>query len=518
MSLTATSRRLNAASDLLDRHLADPAQAARIAVTDDAGAYSFAALSERVNRAGNALAALGVRREERVLLSLEDSVDFHAAFLGAMKIGAVPVPINTLLTAEDQGYLLHDSRATAVVVSERLHGKLQPALANAPALRTAVVSGGQVPGLPRFSELLSAASPSLAAADTSPDDMAFWLYSSGSTGRPKGAVHLHSHIGQTASLYGEGVLGVRATDVVFSAAKLFFAYGLGNALTFPLHSGARSVLRAARPTPELVLQTLARESVTIFGGVPTLFASLLAYADAQGAAALPRLSLRCCISAGEALPKEIGERWRARFGVDILDGIGSTEMLHIFISNRHGDVRYGSSGTPVPGYQAKLLDDQGREIEGEGEGQLWVSGPSAAAAYWNNRAHSLATFQGPWTRTGDVYRRDADGVFTYGGRSDDMLKVGGIWVSPFEVESALLGHPSVLEAAVVGCADSDELIKPKAFVVLKDAGQASPALEAELKAFVKARLAPYKYPRWIEFTRELPRTATGKIQRFKLRA
>jgi benzoate-CoA ligase family protein len=309
---------------------------------------------------------------------------------------------------------------------------------------------------------------------------------------------------------------MREDDVVFSAAKLFFAYGLGNAMTFPLHVGATAVLMAERPTPASVMRTMKKHRPTIFGGVPTLFAAILADGSLDRASASDRL--RTSISAGEALPRHVGERWRERFGTDILDGIGSTEMLHIFISNRHGDVRYGTSGKPVPGYEVKLVDDSGEPTpEGE-DGALWVRGPSACVAYWNQRDKSLGTFHGPWTRTGDRYLRDADGYYTYAGRSDDMLKVGGIWVSPFEVESALAAHEAVLEAAVVGHGDDDGLVKPRAFVVLKQAGSAGEKLADELKAFVKSRLAHYKYPRWIVFVDELPKTATGKIQRYKLRA
>jgi benzoate-CoA ligase family protein len=338
-------------------------------------------------------------------------------------------------------------------------------------------------------------------------------------------VHLHAHLEHTAALYADGILGVRPGDVIYSAAKLFFAYGLGNALTFSLRAGASAVLLAERPTPLAVLRTLRRHQVTLFFGVPTLFAAILADPAAATGSALPS-SLRLSVSAGEALPRHVGEAWKERFGTDILDGIGSTEMLHIFLSNRPGEVRYGTSGRAVPGYQVELRDPDGTRVDGEGEGALWVRGPSAAVGYWNDRARSLATFHGPWTRTGDRYARDAEGYYTYIGRTDEMLKVGGIWVSPFEVESALGAHPAVLEVAVVGHADGDGLIKPRAFVVPRDAGLLEgegaeaaakvDALVAELKRFVKERLAPYKYPRWIELRRELPRTATGKLQRFRL--
>jgi len=510
-------REYNAAADLIGRNLVG-GRAAKIAYVDAYGPVTYGELAERVDRAGNTLRALGVQIEQRVLLALVDTVDFVAVFLGAIKIGAVPVPVNTLLPPADYEHLLRDSRARVLVVSDSLLPKLREARERSPWLVATVVAdspaGGPDDGHPRLRTLLAQASPELAPAATGPDDVAFWLYSSGSTGKPKAAVHLHAHLLRTATLYAGGVLGLRADDVVLSAAKLFFAYGLGNALTFPLVFGATAVLLAERPTPAAVYAALQRHACTVFCGVPTLFASMLADA-AHAELALP--ALRVCTSAGEALPRHVGERWRARFAGDILDGIGSTEMLHIFLSNRPGDVRYGTTGLPVPGYELRLLDDDGQPLAGAAQGALWVSGPTAAAMYFNDRERSLQTFHGPWTRTGDRYARDRDGYYTYCGRADDMLKVGGIWVSPFEVESALAAHPEVLEAAVVGHADADALIKPKAFVIARDPGRAGPELVAELQRFVKDRLAPYKYPRWIEFVAELPKTATGKIQRFRLR-
>jgi benzoate-CoA ligase family protein len=369
--------------------------------------------------------------------------------------------------------------------------------------------------------LLAAAPDASAPAPTTRDDAAFWLYTSGSTGAPKGAIHLHASLAQTAVLYGRGILGLGPDDVVYSAAKLSFAYGLGNSLSLPLYAGATAVLRAGKPTPAAVMQVLAREKPTLFFGVPTLFGAILAapaLADAPGSPAL-----RFSISAGEALPRHLGEGWRARFGTDILDGIGSTEMLHIFLSNRPSAVRYGTTGQPVPGYQLQLVGDDDVPSAAAcsdavaAEGALWVRGPSACSGYFGQRERSLATFHGPWTRTGDRYARDADGYYTYCGRTDDMLKVGGFWVSPFEVESALAAHEAVLEAAVVAQVDDDQLVKPKAYVVLKQHEHASAKLGAALQAFIKSRLAPYKYPRWIEFVAELPKTSTGKTQRFKLR-
>jgi benzoate-CoA ligase family protein len=507
-------RRYNAATHFIDRHLAE-GRGEKAAFIDDIGPLTYAALVQRVNRAGNLLLAQGVRPEQRVALCLLDGRDFPALFWGAIKIGAVPVPLNTLLTAADYDFMLRDSRAALLAVSDALLEKIRPILDGQPHLQRILVSGRPPSTTPNLDEMLAAAGDALPAAPTSPDDVAFWLYSSGSTGQPKGAMHLHGSLVNTAVLYGQNVLGIGADDVVYSAAKLFFAYGLGNAMTFPLHAGATAVLAAERPTPASVMRVLQTRRPTVFYGVPTLYAALLA--DPANDASRGSDRLRLCVSAGEALPADIGQRWKQRFGVDVLDGLGSTEMLHIFLSNRPGDVRYGSSGRAVPGYRLKIVDDTGAAVADGEIGELWVSGPSSAAAYWNNRAKSLATFQGPWTRTGDKYSRDAAGYYLYAGRSDDMLKVSGQWVSPFEVESALLAHPLVLEAAVVGRADADKLVKPQAFVVLKPGGQASAPLGDELKAFVKTRLAAHKYPRWIEFVDSLPKTATGKIQRFKLR-
>ena len=513
----------NAAVDLVDRHVAE-GRGERVAFIDDRGVYTYAELARRVDAAGHALRELGVEAEQRVLLLMVDSIDFPAVFLGAMKIGAVVVPVSTMLKPADYAFFVRDSRARVVVVSDALVATLDLALAERPATLKHVVVASSALGGPagtvetahvRLDELTGRASGPLEAAATSPDEVAFWLYSSGSTGAPKGAVHLHAHLMRTASLYGQGVLGIRPDDVVYSAAKLFFAYGLGNALTFPLSVGATAVLCAERATPAAVARVMRTHRPTIFCGVPTLFASLLADEDIARGGLSP--ALRVSLSAGEGLPRHLGETWQERFGTAILDGIGSTEMLHMFISNRPDDVRYGTTGKPVPGYDVKLVGEDGEPVPDGEEGSLWVRGPTACAGYWNQRARSLETFHGPWTRTGDRYFRDEDGYYTYCGRSDDMLKVGGIWVSPFEVESALTAHPAVLEAAVVGAPDAEGLIKPKAFIVLKPGHTADVALDAELKSFVKERLAVYKYPRWIDFVPELPKTATGKIQRFKLR-
>ncbi|MFQ5534163.1 MAG: benzoate-CoA ligase family protein [Sphingomonadales bacterium] len=517
-------RDYNVAVDFVDRNICQ-GRGDKIAVIDDAGQYTYRDLAERVNRAGNMLLQLGIQQEQRVMICLLDSVDFPATFYGALKIGAIPIATNTLLTARDYDFILRDSRARALVVSQDLLGRLRPILDDQPHLKH-VVAAGSSDGTeyPVLDDLLGQAAKELDPAPTTADDAAFWMYSSGTTGQPKGVVHAHADPVHVAALFGQGVLGLTESDVVFSAAKLFFAYGLGNAMTFPFHVGATTVLMAGRPTAETIHDQLVRHQPTVFYGVPTLYAMMLARDDLDcGKAAA---NLRVCVSAGEALPKDVGLRWKARAGVDILDGIGSTEMLQTFLSNRPDDNRPGTTGKPVPGYEIRLVDDDFRDVEQGEVGELLVKGQSMALCYWNQRQKSRDTFLGPWLRSGDKYFQDRDGYYVYAGRADDMLKVGGIWVSPFELESKLVEHDAVVEAAVIGHADHDDMIKPKAFVVLRNGYLSDPdsgpesrnALAEELKNFLKTSLAAYKYPRWIEFVDELPKTATGKIQRFKLRS
>jgi benzoate-CoA ligase len=503
----------NAAADLIGRNIA-AGRGAKPAFIDDRGHYSYAELAERVSRFANAVRRRGVQPEQRILLCLHDTIDFPTAFLGAIKAGVVPVAVNTQLSADEFAFMLADSRARAVVVSAPLLPAIKAALAQLPEPRPLVMVAGAESQESSLGALLADSPAAFDTAPTHPDEPCFWLYSSGSTGRPKGTVHIHSSLMQTAELYAVPVLGIAESDVVFSAAKLFFAYGLGNALTFPLAIGATSVLMAERPTPSAVSRVLREHRPTIFYGVPTLYNAMLASSD------LPQteeLALRRCVSAGEPLPQEIGRRWSARIGVDILDGIGSTEMLHIFLSNRPSDVRYGTTGKPLHGYELKIVDEEGSPVRHGEIGDLLVSGPTSAAYYWNNREHCRATFMGRWTRTGDKYFEDEDGYYVYCGRSDDMMKVSGMYVSPAEVEAALIAHDDVLEAAVVGAPDDNGLIKPKAYVVVKPGVAADEELAHALEAHTRALLAPFKCPHWVAFLDELPKTATGKIQRFKLR-
>jgi 4-hydroxybenzoate-CoA ligase len=505
----------NAAIWFVDRHLSE-GRGEKVAFREADGeqrSLTYNQLAEATARFGGALLRHGVRREERVAMIVRDQIEFPVVFWGALKAGAIPVPLNTLLASDIYEAILNDSRASILVVSEQLWDVVKPAIDGNRFVRAVLVIGDAPEGTESYAEFVDEA-PAIEPVEAHGDELAFWLYSSGSTGTPKGVRHVHASLKATADTFGAQVLGIREDDVVFSVAKMFFAYGLGNAMSFPMSVGATTVIYGGRPTPDAVFDIMARERPTVFCGVPTLYAALVAEQEKKGGK--PIHSIRICTSAGEALPREIGERWEKLWGAEIIDGVGSTEMLHIFLSNAPGDIVYGTSGKAVPGYEVRLVDEHDEDVP-EGEvGELLVRGPSSAEGYWNRRHKSMSTFEGHWTRTGDKYERTADGRFVYCGRTDDMFKVSGIWVSPFEVEQALVEHPAVLEAAVVARADEKDLVKPAAYIVLKDGAEA-PSMD-DLKAIVKEKIGMWKYPRWIDVVDELPKTATGKIQRFKLRA
>ncbi|MGZ6016668.1 MAG: benzoate-CoA ligase family protein, partial [Phenylobacterium sp.] len=497
-------------ADVLGRNLA-AGRADKAAFIDPRGSWTYGQVADRVERFGHVLRKLGVAREERILLCLLDTIDWPTAFLGAIKAGVVAIPVNTLLTEDDYRFMLADSRAKVLVVSEALYAKFAALIPSCPDLQHVIVSGDDAHGHQRFEDLLQAAGGPAYTAPTTRDDLCFWLYTSGSTGKPKGAVHIHSSLRMSSELYGGPILGLTENDLCYSVAKLFFAYGLGNALTFPMMAGATTVLLPDRPTPESVGAVLRQHPITVFYGVPTFYAAFLASPE------LPKRSevrFRRCVSAGEALPTDVGRRWSEHFGCDILDGIGSTEMLHIFLSNRAGQARPGSTGVAVPGYDLRIVDDGGLEVPVGTPGTLLVRGESAATGYWSRYDASRLVFQGEWLRTGDTYVQDADGYYTCLGRTGDMLKASGMWVAPAEVEARLRAHQAVSDAAVVAARDTDGLEKPVAFVILR-AGQT--ATETELIEFCREGLPSFKRPRKIVFVREYPTTDTGKIRRVGLR-
>jgi benzoate-CoA ligase len=503
------SERFNAAAHFVDRHLTE-GRGAKVAIECGDERVTYAELAERVNRCGSALRDVyGVGRGDRLVLLLHDGPAFFYAFYGAIKIGAVPVPINTLWKTADYRFVLRDSGARVLIVSEVLHPSVD------------VVARDEVPELQHvlvvdragsFDRLLERGSPALDAASTRHDDPAFWLYSSGSTGAPKGCVHLQHDMAVCAELYAKAVLEITEHDRFFSVPKLFFAYGLGNGGYFPLAVGATSILWPGPPAPADVYAVIERHRPTLFFSVPTGFGMMLA---TPGAFDLS--SVRFAVSAGEALPAALYTRFKERFGVDILDAIGSTEALHMFIANRPDQIRAGSSGVVLDGYDAMLLDERGQPVARGEVGDLYIRGEATCREYWNQPEKTASTIQDGWLRTGDKYTQDQDGFYWYAGRGDDMLKVGGLWVSPVEVEAALVAHDAVQECAVVGCEDRDGLTKPYAFIVLRAGVAREPALAADLQQFVRSTLAEYKRPRWVEFRDELPKTATGKMQRFKLR-
>ncbi len=504
----------NAAHYFVDRHL-DSTTADKAAFIESDGlkrSLSYRQLAEESGRMAALYAAQGIRSEERAAMLVLDQIEFPIIFWGSLKAGIVPIAVNTLLATDVYDTILRDSHASVLFVSQALLPAVQPILENHAHLRAIFVIGDSSEHLDFNAEL--ARCEARPALPTNPDASAFWLYSSGSTGQPKGVRHIHSSLKFTADTYGEQVLQIKEDDVVYSAAKFFFAYGLGNAMTFPMSVGATTVLLSGRPTPDIVLDIINTHNPSVFCGVPTLYAALIAHLN--GGHATLDTQLRQCISAGEALPEEVAKNWEALSKTRILDGVGSTEMLHIFLSNRPGDVVFGTSGVAVPGYDIRLVDENDKPVSVGEIGELLVNGQSAASDYWNQRDKSRDTFQGVWTRTGDKYELREDGRLIYCGRTDDMFKVSGIWVSPFEVEQSLSAHPAVLEAAVVPVRDDQELEKPKAYVVLNEGVDPS-GLEDNLKEHVKAQIGKWKYPRWIEFADDLPKTATGKIQRFKLR-
>ena len=506
--------RFNAAAYFLDRHVAE-GRGARPAFRFAGREVSYGEITLRANRLGNALRAHGVQMEQRVLLALADRPEFAEAFWGAIKIGAVAVPVSEGLPAEELAFLLQDSRARAVVAEEAAAAEIVKVRVRCPALESVIGVGGRRRGALEYERLLEKASPELAPADTGRDDVALWGYTSGSTGRPKAAVHLHRGLVCAAERVGQGIFGIAPDDLIFSASKLHFAFGLGNSLYFPALVGATSLLVPERLEAERVFELIQAERPTLLFAVATMYRRLLQVEGAERRFDLS--SLRLCVSSGEPLPAGIFHAWKSRFGHEVLDVVGSTEALHDYLANRPGEARPGSSGRVIPGFEARLVDDEGRPVAPGLVGQLLIKGDSTAAGYWNRREQTRATMQGEWLRTGDMFYQDTDGYFYFCGRSDDMLKVGGMWVSPAEIEACLSEHPAVLEAAVVGRADADGLTRPHAFCVLRDAASGSEALASELREAVRKRLAGYKAPRWVDFVTELPKTATGKIQRFALR-
>ena len=506
----------NVATYFIDRNVAE-GRGEKVAIETADEHVTYDQLRERVNRCGNLLRNLEVRIDERVMLLLLDSPQFAYAFFGAIKVGAVPIPVNTLLKPHDYEYLLNDSHSRVLIISEGLLPQIQAIpRGRLRYLRHLLVVGKTPQGMHDFSELLAQSSPHLDAEPVGCDAPALWLYSSGSTGNPKGCVHLHHDMVVCAELYAKNILRICESDRCFSVAKLFFAYGLGNALYFPFSVGATAILYPGSPVAKEVYRYIEQYRPTLFYSVPSNYAALL-NCKAEDRTEFDLSSIRHAVSAGEALPAAIYEKFRRRFGVEILDAIGSTETLHMFIANRPGDVRPGSSGRVLDGCEAKIVKEHGEEVAVGEIGNLLVKSDATCAYYWNQHEKTKATIEGHWIRTGDKYFQDADGYYWYAGRSDDMLKVSGVWVSPLEIENTLVEHPAVQEAAVVGRADQDELLKPAAYVVLRPEFSSGAVLAQELQEFVTSRLAVFKRPRWVEFVPQLPRTATGKLQRYKLR-
>ncbi len=507
----------NVAVPFIDRHI-DQGRGEKIAIrTNRDIEVSYSQLQINVNRSANSLLALGLGRGDRLVIVIKDCAEFFYCFWGAIKIGIIPIPVNALLRSKDYSFIIADSRCRAVIYSPEYSAEVEPALdklsleesSTAPehVLRTEGEGSS-------FQAMIGAAETEVEVAQTSAEDDCFWLYSSGSTGNPKGTIHRHRDMAVTSQRYGVETLGIVESDICFSAAKLFFAFGLGNGMTFPLWVGGTTILDDSRPTPDSTCKTIGKFRPTIYFGVPTLY---MAQLQSMQTTQFDTTSIRCCVSAGESLPGEILKQWRDQTGLDILDGIGSTETLHTFISNRAGDVRPDSSGRIVPGYQTRILGGDNLPVATGESGQLMIKGDSIARAYWNNPEKTAAHMQGEWLKTGDTYFQDEEGYYYYCGRDDDMIKVGGIWCSPVEIEARLMEHGAVLETAVIGRADGAGLVKPEAYVVLKQVSAQSEQLADELAQHCRSGLAPYKYPRWFRFVDALPKTATGKIQRYKLR-
>ena len=503
------SANFNVAVPFIDRHL-DEGRGQRIALRHQGGEVSYAQLAENASRAGNALLSLGLAPGERLIMAAVDEPIFFYVFWGAIKAGIIPIAASTFLKTADYKFLARDAGCSAFVYSSALAAEAAEVAGASPQLRVVLPLDG--PG--SLAERMATASPELAPHPATATSECFWLYSSGSTGTPKGVVHRHRDMVVTSERYGRKTAGLTADDVVFCASKLFFSFGFGGGMTFPMWVGASIILQPARSTAELALDYLERSAATAFFGVPTLYGQMV-----QALERKPRnlKSLRRCLSAGEALPAPIFQRWNELTGVPILDGIGSTEVLHIFVSNRIDDIRPGTSGKPVPGYAVKIVGEDGQTLPAGEVGTLWVKGESNAVCYWNNPEKTHNTMVGEWLNTGDMYYVDPEGYYVNAGRGDDMLKVGGMWCSPIEIESRLLAHPKVREAAVIGRLDDKGLVKPAAYIVLVNPADENDATARELQQYCKLHLAGFKYPRWFSFVREIPKTITGKIQRFKLR-
>jgi benzoate-CoA ligase family protein len=502
----------NAATTFVDENI-ERGRGGKVAIYYQDRKITYQEVFENVNRTGNALRNLGIEIENRVLVILPDSPEFAYCFFGAIKIGAVAVPTNPWMFAKDYEYLINDSRARAIIVHESVLPEIEKTWDRMPFLKHILVVGTPKAKALSYENLIANASDKLTAEKTTRDDVCFWGYTSGSTGNPKGAVHLQHDMITITDLFVKPVLGMTETDLCFSASKMFFSYGLGNSLYFPFRFGASTVLWPEKPEPEKILQVIEKYRPTFFFSVPTLFARFLRIEKKYDLS-----SLRVCLSSGEPLPPALFHQWKDRTGLELLDVVGSTEATHDFLANRPGRAKAGSSGEVTPAFGAKIVDDDGKEVPIGEVGNLMVKGDANAPYYWNKHEQTKRMMQGEWLKTGDTYYRDADGYYWYCGRSDDMMKVGGLWVSPIEIENALVEHPAVLESGVIGDSDADGLLKPKAFVLLKSEFKPSAELRQELQNHVKSKLAPYKYPRWIEFVDDLPKTVTGKIQRFRLRS